>query len=152
MAIRCTCPKSANTCPLHARNYSPHTKTATETIEERTMRTTATNDCQFDGFFCTAHACGVAADGAIRPCGKPGCPHCGKGKAERPVNKKLALKRLAQAQRALERWEPRLARACAKVIEARAEVRRQWKKLEDAGVHVDPMDPEVQKEADDGGE
>jgi hypothetical protein len=99
-------------------------------------------------FFCTTHGCGTDTAGALKPCGKPGCPHCGKGKGKPPVNTKLAMKRLALAQRALERWEPRLARACAKVIEARAEVRRQWKKLEDAGVHVDPMDPTLGDEVD----
>jgi hypothetical protein len=99
-------------------------------------------------FYCTTHDCGVDGTGALKPCGKPGCPHCGKGKVKPPVNTKLAMKRLALAQRALERWEPRLARACAKVIEARAEVRRQWKKLEDAGVHVDPMDPTLGDEVD----
>lgn len=86
-------------------------------------------------FYCEAHGCGVAADGAIVTCNGKGCPHCGKG----GIDTGRTLQRLARAQRRLEEWEKKLARAATTVVTLRAEVRRHWKRLEQAGLHVDPM-------------
>ncbi len=56
-----------------------------------------------------------------------------------PSTTDLRVKRLAQAQGRLERWEKRLARAATEVLKHRAEVRRRWAVLEGQGIHVDPM-------------
>lgn len=97
------------------------------------------NECNYEGAWCTTHQCGIALDAALRPCRKEGCPHCGVKKS-RPVNERLLSKRLAAAQRNLEKWEKANAQAAAKVVAYRSEVRRIWKRLEAAGLHVDPME------------
>lgn len=94
-------------------------------------------DCRYEGFWCRTHECGQDVTGAMRPCLKPECPHCGASKPR--VNTALLLKRLTLAQRRLEGWEKKNARAAAEVVKNRAEVRRLWAKLEKAGEHVDPM-------------
>lgn len=55
------------------------------------------------------------------------------------INKIRTMDKLMSAQRRLETWEKRLARAATTVVSLRAEVRRHWKRLETAGAHVDPM-------------
>ena len=93
------------------------------------------DECKWDeaGGQCLTHGCGFERG----PCMKPDCPHCGKRTAQ--VNSKLLTKRLVLAQRRLERWEVKLARAANEVVSLRQEVRRYWKKLEATGVPADPM-------------
>jgi len=101
---------------------------------------TSSDGCEFDltskadGPMCKTHGCG-----SYKPCLKEGCLHCGEGK-RRSVNVRLTEKRLAAAQRRLEVWEAKLARAATTVVELRKEVRRYWKRLEEAGVYVHPME------------